>query len=140
MKGISKLVINRNMRFFTKYFARSHEWIEKSKEGNHYIIGITHYAQSKLGEVVYLQFPEVDHKYHKGEDLGEIESPKAVSSIYAPVDLTVIENNNELENDFGVINKDANNTWFYKVKIDNEQQLKELLNEKDYKNICVSLE
>lgn len=80
-----RFMIKNIKNFFSRKFSKDHEWIEKVGESNLYSIGITNFAQDKLGEVVYLSFPEVDEEYEKDGELGEIESPKAVSVIYSPV-------------------------------------------------------
>ena len=112
---------------FSRRFTKDHEWIQKQDGDEHYSIGITDFAQNALGEVVYLSFPEVDETIEKKQELGEIESPKAVSVLYSPVTCTVVENNEALEDDFSVINAKADETSLFKVKVSNEEDLDDLL-------------
>ena len=93
MQKFNLSLLKKMIRFsFTRRFTKDHEWIQQEK-GNVYTSGITDYAQDKLGDVVYLNFPEEGKEYELHEELGEIESSKAVGILYAPVALKVIENN-----------------------------------------------
>ena len=120
------------VRMFSKRYAKTHEWIMKNPDNSLYRVGISDNAQNQLGGVVYIGFPDVDHAFEKEEVFGEIESPKAVSNLYAPVDLRVVNINEELAEDYGVVNEDAENTWMVEAEITNESQLNELLSEEEY--------
>ena len=120
------------MRFFSKKYSKEHEWIEKS--GQNYHIGISDYAQDKLGEVVYIDFPEKGTEVEKNGEIGEIESTKAVSVIYAPVDLTILNNNSHLEENYSQINRGAEDTWIFEVRVKDESELDDLMDEKEYEH------
>lgn len=82
--------------------------------------------------MVYIEFPEVGSEIDQNSELGEIESTKAVSVIYAPVSCSVLENNTGLEEDYSKINDDAESTWIFKVKINDEGELSSLMTEEEY--------
>lgn len=123
--------------FNKMYFTKEHEWIKKA--GENYLIGISHYAQDKLGEVVYLDFPLEDMNFQKNQEIGEIESSKAVSVIYSPVDIQIVQNNLDLEDDYSLINKKPEEAWLYEVKVKDENQLKELMNREAYEKYISEL-
>ena len=87
------------------YYSESHEYVKV--EGNFGYVGITDYAQHELGNVVYVDMPEVDDEVEAGEDFGAVESVKAASDLVCPVSGTVVEVNEALEDEPGLINKDA---------------------------------
>ncbi len=116
------------------YYSPSHEYIKV--EGNTGLIGITDYAQSQLGNVVYVDLPEVDDEVVAGEDFGAIESVKAASDLISPVSGTVIEVNEELVDNPGLVNKNAMDTWIIKVELSDASELDGLLGEEDYKALC----
>ena len=95
-------------------------------------IGISNFAQDQLGGVVYLSLPDLQTRFRKNEALAEIESPKAVSSIYAPVTVKITEVNEKLADDYSVINADAENTWMFKGEMENEEELKGLMSTDEY--------
>ena len=112
------------------FYTESHEWI--AVEGEMVTIGITDYAQDALGEVVYVEMPEVDTTYEKDDVLAEIESAKAASEVFAPFDIEVTEINEDLEDAYEKINEVPYESWFIKGKLLNEGQLSELMNAKGY--------
>lgn len=116
------------------YYSPSHEYIKV--EGNTGYIGITEYAQHQLGNVVYVDLPEVDDEVVAGEEFGAIESVKAASDLISPVSGKVIEVNEALVDEPGLINKDAMATWIIKVEISDHEELNNLLDEEAYKAIC----
>ncbi len=120
------------LRLFSKKYSKDHEWILKDKTSKLYSIGISDHAQSKLGGIVYLSFPEVGKVYKAHESMGEIESPKAVSQIYAPASIKITEVNDKLSDDLSVINEKAEETWLYKGELLNEKELAELMDSKAY--------
>jgi len=115
------------------YYTKNDEWIKV--EGDTGIVGITDYAQDKLGDIVYLEDIEKGKKIKAGETLTTIESVKAASDIYAPVSGEVIEVNNEVIKEPSIINKDPyGQGWIAKLKIENPDELKELMNAEEYSN------
>ena len=95
------------------YYAESHEYVKI--EGEFGYVGITDYAQDQLGNVVYVDMPEVDDEVTAGEEFGAVESVKAASDLYSPVSGVVVEVNEALDGEPGLINKDAYANWIIKV-------------------------
>ena len=96
-------------------------------------IGITDFAQSALGDVVFIDLPEVGAKFDAGEAFGSVESVKAASSVYAPVSVTVTEINQPLKDDNSLINKEAEKAgWMIKVKLNKPEQVEKLMDKKKY--------
>ena len=112
------------------YFTKDHEWIKV--EGNVAYIGITDYAQKALGEIVYVELPEVDSEFSLGDVFSVVESVKAASDIFMPVDGKVVEVNEALSDEPEKINQDANNTWIMEVELENNIESYELMNESEY--------
>mmetsp|Transcript_17240 Transcript_17240/g.22721 ORF Transcript_17240/g.22721 Transcript_17240/m.22721 type:complete len:156 (+) Transcript_17240:99-566(+) len=122
-------------RLLSTYYTPTHEYIKV--EGDVGTIGITDFAQSQLGDVVYCELPEIDTDLEKGEVFGSVESVKAASDVYSPVEGTVVEANEALEDKPGLVNESAmGDGWFMKVKIANAAELDELLDEAAYKALC----
>ena len=113
------------------YYSPTHEYI--TVEGNTGMIGITDYAQQQLGNVVYVDLPEVDDEVVASQDFGGVESVKTASDLISPVSGTVIEVNEELADNPGLINKDAMNTWIIKVELSDPSELEGLLDEAGYR-------
>lgn len=118
------------------YYSESHEYIRV--EGNEGFIGVSDYAQKQLGNVVYVDMPEVGDELEAGEDFGAIESVKAASDLYSPVSGEVLEVNEALEENPRLINEDAMANWIVKVSISDPSQLDGLMNEEAYKAFCES--
>lgn len=116
------------------YYSPSHEYI--IVDGNVGLIGITDYAQHQLGNIVYVDLPEDGDEVTAGEDFGAVESVKAASDLISPVSGTVIEVNEALVDEPGLINKDAMGTWMIKVELSDESELESLLDEEGYKAVC----
>ncbi len=116
------------------YYSNSHEYIKV--EGDYGYIGITDYAQAQLGQVVYVDMPEVDDEVTAGEEFGAVESVKAASDLISPVSGTVVEINESLEDAPELINQDAFNTWIIKVKISDASELEALMDATAYAAIC----
>ena len=112
------------------YFSKDHEWIKV--EGNVAYIGITDYAQKALGEIVYVELPEVDSEFSLGDVFSVVESVKAASDIFMPVDGKVVEVNEALSDEPEKINQDANNTWIMAVELENNIESYELMSESEY--------
>ena len=116
------------------YYAKSHEYVRV--EGEYGYIGITDYAQDQLGNVVYVDMPEVDDEVTAGEEFGAVESVKAASDLFSPVSGTVVEVNESLEDEPELINKDAFENWIIKVELSDKSELDNLLDAKAYAEIC----
>jgi len=122
----------------TTYYSKDHEWI--SVEGGVATIGITSYAQEQLGDVVYVELPEAGTELSQGDEAGVVESVKAASEVYAPIDGEVVEANEALAEEPAKVNEDPEGAaWFLKMKISNESQLSELLDEAGYKALVETL-
>ena len=120
-------------------YTDEHEWIRV--EGDVGTIGITNYAQEQLGDVVFVDVPQVGRKVAKGESVAVVESVKAASDIYAPVSGEVVEANGELANTPGDVNADPmGKAWFFKLKIANKGELDGLMNEAAYAEYVKGLE
>lgn len=112
-------------------YTKEHEWVKK--EDGQVTIGITDFAQSQLGDIIFLELPEVGQKIVSGEPFGEIEAVKTVSELYAPINGTVIEINEDLEDNPDNINQNCYGSgWIIKVELDEDLDKDNLLNHKDY--------
>jgi glycine cleavage system H protein len=120
------------------YFTDQHEWI--LVEGDIGTIGISEYAQEQLGDVVYVELPEVGKSIDKGDEAAVVESVKAASEIYAPVTGEVIEVNEALSEDPATVNRSAmEDGWFFKVRLADPKELADLMNEKRYADYIETL-
>ena len=115
------------------YYMESHEYVRV--EGDFGFIGITDYAQHELGNVVYVDMPEVDDEVTAGEAFGAVESVKAASDLMSPVSGTVVEVNEALEDEPGLINKDAFENWIIKVELSDKSELDNLMDAAAYKDM-----
>lgn len=115
-------------------YSESHEFIRV--EGDYGYVGITDYAQSQLGNVVYVDMPEVDDEVTAGEEFGAVESVKAASDLISPVSGTVVEVNEALEDEPELLNKDAFENWIIKVELSNKSELDSLMDAKAYEEFC----
>ncbi|NRG19779.1 glycine cleavage system protein GcvH [Rhizobiales bacterium] len=114
------------------YYSEDHEWI--SVDGDVATVGITDYAQSQLGDVVYVELPETGKTLSKGDEAAVVESVKAASEVYAPVDGEVVEANAALVDEPAKVNEDPQGAaWFIKIKLSNASQLDDLMDEAGYK-------
>ncbi|KQF23699.1 glycine cleavage system protein H [Acinetobacter baumannii] len=112
-------------------YARTHEWVKI--EGDLVITGITDPAQDELGDLVYVETPEVGSQVTAGEQAGVVESVKTASDIHAPVSGTVVEVNTDLEDDPDFVNEDPyGKGWIYKIKPDNIADVEKLLTNAEY--------
>lgn len=116
------------------YYSKEHEWVRM--EGDMAYIGISDYAQSELGDIVYVELPELDEDYEVEESFGVVESVKAVSDLYMPISGTIVEVNEDLEDQPELINEDAYESWIIKVKVADEGELEDLLSGKEYQAFC----
>ena len=115
-------------------YADSHEWVKL--EGDVASVGISDYAQHALGNIVYVDMPEVGDEVTQGEDFGAVESVKAASDLISPVSGEVIEVNEELVDKPELINEDAFGNWIMKVKISDPSELDNLMDADAYKKLC----
>lgn len=113
------------------YFTETHEYVRV--EGEFGYIGITDYAQQQLGNIVYVDLPDVDDEVTKGEEFGAVESVKAASDLMSPVAGTVVEVNEDLEDHPEKVNENAMENWIIKVQLADSTQLNDLMSEDEYK-------
>ena len=116
------------------YYSESHEYVRV--DGDYGFIGITDYAQNALGNVVYVDMSEVDDEVTAGEEFGAVESVKAASDLMSPVSGTVVEVNEELEDQPELINQDAYENWIIKVALSDKSELDSLMDAKAYAAFC----
>lgn len=113
-------------------YTREHEWVRV--DGDIATVGISGHAQDQLGDVVYVELPDIGRHVEKGEEAAVVESVKAASEVYAPVSGEVIAVNDALEGAPGTVNEDAEgNGWFLKLKIADSAELEGLMTEEQYK-------
>ena len=116
------------------YYSESHEYIRV--EGEYGYIGISDYAQHALGNVVYVDMPEVDDEVTAGEEFGAVESVKAASDLISPVSGTVVEVNEALEDKPELLNEDAFANWIIKVQLSDPSELDDLMDKAAYEAFC----
>ena len=123
----------------TKYYTEDHEWI--SLDGDQGTVGISDYAQNSLGDIVFIELPEVGNDYNKSDEIAVIESVKAASEIYTPVSGTITEVNSDLESDPAIVNNDAEVAgWIYKIKLSDTSDVENLMSEDAYKAFISDLD
>jgi glycine cleavage system H protein len=117
------------------YFSEEHEWVRV--DGDTATCGISEYAQVQLGDVVFVDLPTTGIDVNKDDDCAVVESVKAASDVYAPVSGEVVEVNEALETDPGLVNSDAQGDgWFFKIKISDVSELENLMDESAYAEFC----
>lgn len=116
------------------YYSESHEYVRV--EGEYGYVGITDYAQHALGNVVYVDMPEVDDEVSAGEEFGAVESVKAASDLISPVSGTVVEVNDALEDASELLNEDAYANWIIKVELSDKAELDNLMDAAAYAAFC----
>ncbi|WP_375271685.1 glycine cleavage system protein GcvH [Sphingomonas sp.] len=115
----------------SRYFTQDHEWIEV--DGDTGTVGISDYAQSQLGDIVFVEVPEEGKSLSKGDDAAVVESVKAASDVYAPVSGTVVEGNAALADDSSLVNSDPEGEgWFFKITLSDASELDQLMDENAY--------
>lgn len=112
------------------YYSQDHEWLKV--EGDEAYIGITDFAQHQLGDIVYVELPEIDDELEKEDSFSALESVKAASDSYMPVDGKVIEVNEDLLDSPELLNTDPYDSWIIKVELSNKAQLDELMSSEEY--------
>jgi glycine cleavage system H protein len=113
------------------HYTQSHEWVRI--DGDVGTIGITDYAQKELGEIVYLELPEVGHVFNAGEEFGTVESVKAVSELFTPVSGEIVEINKRAIAEPGIVNDDPfGDGWMIKLKVSTDEEVQKLLSAEQY--------
>ncbi len=114
------------------HYTTDHEWVRI--EGDTAVVGITDYAQEQLGDIVFVELPDVGAAIEQGAESGVVESVKAASEVYAPIDGEVTEINEALEGEPTLVNSDPmGEGWFFKVKLSDASQVDEMMDEAAYK-------
>ena len=120
-------------------FTEEHEWLRS--DGDVVVVGITEHASEQLGDVVFVELPEVGRSLAAGDDAAVVESVKAASDVYAPIDGEVVEANQAVVDDPSLVNSDpAGEGWFFKVRVTDAGQLDELMDEDAYASYIAELE
>jgi glycine cleavage system H protein len=118
------------------YYAKTHEWVRREEDGT-VTVGITEHAQDALGDVVYVETPEVGDSIAAGDQAGVVESVKAASDIYAPLTGEVVATNEGLEDAPETVNSDAfNDGWFFKLQPQDISELDALMSAEEYGQLC----
>ena len=115
-------------------YSESHEWVRV--DGNVAIIGVSDFAQAEMGDITFVEMPDVDDEVSAGEDFGALESVKTSSELVAPVSGRVVARNDELEDKPELINEDAYEAWIIKVEMSDKSELDKLMNAAAYTNIA----
>lgn len=115
-------------------YSESHEWVKKIND-EEVLIGITDYAAEQLGSVVFVDLPEVEDTIEKESEFGAVESVKAASDLIAPVSGEVLEVNEDLVGEPELVNDDAFEAWFLRVKLENPEELDQLLSPEEYEKL-----
>ncbi len=113
------------------YYSKSHEWVKKL-ENDEVLVGITDFAQSELGDVVFVDLPEAGDSISQEEEFGAVESVKAASDLIAPVSGEILEINEDLIGEPELLNQDPYENWLLKVKLENTDELEGLMNSEEY--------
>lgn len=122
----------------SRYFTEEHEWIEV--EGTIATVGITSYAQDQLGDVVFVDVPGEGKSFDKGDEAAVVESVKAASDVYAPVSGKIVEGNEALADEPGLVNSDPEGDgWFFRMELTDPSELDELMDEAAYKKFVADL-
>lgn len=116
------------------FYSESHEWVKV--DGETAIIGISDHAQQAMGNIVYVDMPEEEDEVTANEDFGAVESVKAASDLISPVSGVVVEVNEALTDAPELLNKDAYENWIIKVKMDDPEELKNLMDAAAYEKFC----
>lgn len=112
------------------YYSNDHEWVKV--EGDEAFVGITDFAQEHLGDIVYVELPEIDDEFAKEDSFSVVESVKAASDVYLPISGKVIAVNEALEDDPALLNADAYENWIVKIALNDKAELDELMTSEEY--------
>lgn len=115
-------------------YSKDHEWIKV--EGDTAYIGITDFAQHNLGDIVFVELPEIDDEFNIEESFGVVESVKAASDAFMPIDGKIIGVNEDIVDDPALLNSNPYDSWMIKIEITNNSQLDELMEAEDYEKYC----
>jgi len=114
-------------------YSESHEWVKV--DGNVAIIGVSDFAQAEMGDITYVDLPDEDDCFNRGDEFGALESVKASSELYCPVSGTVIAVNKELENSPELINEDPYSSWIVKIEMSDTSEVNKLLSSSAYSDL-----
>ena len=121
------------------YYTADHEWVRM--DGDIATIGVTHYAQGELGDIVFVELPEIEDEIDAGDEFGSIESVKAVTSLFMPMSGRVIAVNTELKDGPEIINEECyDEGWVIRLELSNQEESTELLSSEDYKEFLLDEE
>lgn len=115
-------------------YTKDHEWVRR--EGEKAYVGITDYAQSALGAIVYVELPEVGSEYAAGDSFAVVESVKAASDVYLPMTGTIIEANEAIVDEPGLVNEDPYEAWMVCVQLEEGEELEGLMDAEEYSKFC----
>ncbi len=119
------------------YYTSSHEWVRR--EDDTVVVGITDHAQDAMGDLVYVELPEVGDEVQSGDEAGVVESVKAASDIYAPVTGKIVAINEELADSPELVNRDPyHDGWLFRIQLTDVSELEELLQADEYRDLCQS--
>ena len=122
----------------SRYFTEDHEWVDV--DGDIGTVGISEYAQSQLGDIVFVDVPEYGKALSKGDEAAVVESVKAASDVYSPVSGNVLEGNTQLSDDPSLVNSDAEGEgWFFKITLSDPSELDTLMDETAYEAFVAKL-
>jgi len=114
-----------------KRYTKKHEWIEVND--NSAVVGITSHATNQLGDIVFIELPQLQKVFEKDQAAAVVESVKAASDVYCPLSGEIIDTNKNIVNDPSIVNKDPESKgWFFKIKIKNQDELKQLMTKEEY--------
>ncbi len=131
MKELSELIFKEGLRY-----TNDHEWV--TEKGTTLKVGVSDYAQDQMGDIVYVEMPEVGTTFEKGDEFGTLESVKAVSELYLPVSGEVVAVNEDLGDNPELINQDSYANWIIEIKPSDMSELKELLSVDAYRELLTS--
>lgn len=120
------------------YYSEDHEWVKV--DGDKAYIGITDYAQHALGDIVFVELPDVDDEIENGGEIGAVESVKAASDVLSPLEGTVAEVNEDLEDEPSLLNADAYENWIVCLELEDKDQLDNLMSAEAYEKFCAEEE
>lgn len=113
-------------------YSKSHEWVRKESDGT-FTVGVTDHAQEQLGDLVFVELPDVDSQVDASDEVAVVESVKTAADVYSPLTGEVVEVNEALQTDPALVNRDPyGDGWLYRIRPDDESELNELLNAPDY--------
>ncbi|MCX7631445.1 MAG: glycine cleavage system protein GcvH [Geminicoccaceae bacterium] len=122
----------------TTYYTKDHEWIRV--EGSIGTVGVSEHAQEQLGDVVYVELPELGRNVKQGEQVAIVESVKAASEVYSPVSGKIVETNQELTDNPALVNEDAEGrAWFFRIELADESELASLMTADGYRDYLATL-